>query len=96
MNVHDRSACVGYACCVHNPSDHHMYGWRQHWREDCQLMERLCRHGVGHPDPDHVAYVRRTRGDGAARTHEVHGCDGCCAPPRDGAEVGHDDRDAGP
>lgn len=81
VNVHDRARCAGHPCCVHNPSEHHMYGWRQHWRSDRGLMERLCAHGIGHPDPDHVAFVRRVLGDELAWEHGVHGCDGCCAPP---------------
>jgi hypothetical protein len=35
-------------------------------------MERICPHGVGHPDPDDVF-----------ATDTVHGCDGCCTPPSD-------------
>lgn len=42
--------------------------WPQHWRGDRHLMERICPHGVGHPDPDDI------NPDG------VHGCDGCCRP----------------
>jgi len=85
VNVHDRALCAGYPCCVHNPTETAVtYGWRQHWRSDRQLMERLCRHGVGHPDPDHLDYVRRSRGDDEAWAESVHGCDGCCAAPDDG------------
>lgn len=80
VNVHDRVLCAGHPCCVHNPTEHHMYGWRQHWRSDRALMERLCSHGVGHPDPDHMNYVRRTRPE-HAYAEGVHGCDGCCRPP---------------
>lgn len=65
-NVHSRNACRGEFCCIHNPSDHHMRGWTMNWRPDRRIMERICEHGVGHPDPDD------TSGDG------VHGCDGCC------------------
>jgi hypothetical protein len=36
-------------------------------------MERICPHGVGHPDPDEYAIA--SGGDAG-----VHGCDGCCAP----------------
>lgn len=69
-------------CCIHNPSDHHMRSWRQNWRGDKSMMERICPHGVGHPDPDDLS-VRTTQWAG------VHGCDGCCVqeakdePPRD-------------
>lgn len=58
-----------------------MYGWRQHWRTDRDLMERVCPHGVGHPDPDHMDYVRRTSVEQHAYYHGLHACDGCCVPP---------------
>lgn len=44
-----------------------------HFREDRQIMERICPHGIGHPDPDDAAF-RASRGD----DDTVHGCDGCC------------------
>lgn len=88
VDVHDRALCAGHPCCVHNPSDHHMYGWRQHWRADRRLMERLCAHGIGHPDPDDVAYARRQFGEVAARLRGFHGCDGCCASHGDGDDDG--------
>lgn len=76
MSIHDPSACEGRACCIHHPSDHHMKDWPQVWRADRYLMERTCPHGIGHPDPDHVAYMlsvgKWQDSDG------VHGCDGCC------------------
>jgi hypothetical protein len=51
-------------------------------------MERLCQHGVGHPDPDHIDYVRRTRGTRAAWGDGVHDCDGCCVRPDTGDDDG--------
>ncbi len=68
LRVHSPDKCAGRACCIHNPSNHHMRSWRQNWRADRYLMERVCTHGVGHPDPDDPNPDR------------VHGCDGCCAP----------------
>lgn len=59
---------------------HHMSEWPQNWRHDRALMERVCPHGVGHPDPDHVAYVRRAHGS-LSEGVDVHGCDGCCRQP---------------
>ena len=76
VHVHDDTVCAGRPCCVHAPSEHHMAGWPQVWRNDRQLMERTCPHGIGHPDPDHMAYVL-TKPVGA-RDSGVHGCDGCC------------------
>lgn len=60
VRVHPAWKCQNrdIPCCVHNPSDHHMRDWEMNWRSDTGVMERLCPHGVGHPDPDHMAYVR--------------------------------------
>jgi hypothetical protein len=69
ITTHDKDKCSGRACVIHNPSDHHMRDWLLNWRDDIKVMERICEHGVGHPDPDHLAYVK---GPG------MHGCDGCC------------------
>lgn len=77
--VHRAGECAGPTCVVHNPSQHHMRDWPLKWRSDRKLMERLCEHGVGHPDPDHLDFVRRTKGGAAAETDSIHGCDGCCA-----------------
>lgn len=57
-----------------------MVDWPQHWRADRLLMERICKHGVGHPDPDDIAYKRIQHGDSVAESESIHGCDGCCAP----------------
>jgi hypothetical protein len=81
VNVHDRSSCEGHPCCVHNPTESHMYGWPQNFRVDRQFMERVCEHGIGHPDPDHMHYLRRTTAAEDAYAEGIHGCDGCCRPP---------------
>lgn len=47
---------------------HHMAGWPRHYRGDRGIWERICPHGIGHPDPDQP--LDNGRG--------VHGCDGCC------------------
>ena len=65
--IHDEERCKGQPCTVHNRTDHHMRGWPQHWRRDRRMMERICPHGVGHPDPDELPEI-----------DTVHGCDGCC------------------
>lgn len=80
VNTHDPALCEGRACVIHNPSAHYMADFPTHWREDRGIMERICPHGVGHPDPDDMAFIRSTRGDDAASTEGVHGCDGCCTP----------------
>ncbi|KKK70059.1 hypothetical protein LCGC14_2927790 [marine sediment metagenome] len=76
IKYHDEKDCSGY-CPFHNPSDHIMVDFPLNLRDDLPvpLMERICVHGVGHPDPDSLAYIRDVLGkDG----WEIHGCDGCC------------------
>lgn len=69
--VHPPEQCAGETrpCVIHRPSDHHMRTWITHWRSSRGIMERLCEHGIGHPDPDEINPDR------------LHGCDGCCAAP---------------
>jgi hypothetical protein len=51
--IHPPSRCEGYQRPWHNPSDHHMNTWVRRTRMDRHnLMERVCSHEVGHPDPD--------------------------------------------
>lgn len=76
-NVHLRADCQGRNCVVHNPSNHSMVNWPRHMRET-GLVERICPHGIGHPDPDSVAWLnKQTRPE---MGWGMHGCDGCCAP----------------
>ena len=73
-NVHDEGLCAGRVCIVHNPTEHHMVEWQLHWRDDRGIFERICEHGVGHPDPDQFEYWRE-----ANKLYEaIHGCDMCC------------------
>lgn len=65
-NIHDKSACKGRPCPIHNPSNHVMKDFPQFWRDDARFMERICPHNVGHPDPDDPF------------AYKIHGCDGCC------------------
>lgn len=62
---------------VHNPSNHAMVYWPRHLRET-GLVERMCQHGVGHPDPDSVYFFYQMTGDLGWNNHE---CDGCCVDP---------------
>lgn len=71
---------TGYGCCIHAPSDHKMKTWPRLWRTDGGFMERICPHGVGHPDPDDLAFRRRRFSKHVAEMYAIHGCDGCCAP----------------
>ena len=68
--VHSSSACKGRNCTIHNKSDHSMRSFPQIWRGDRAIMERICSHGVGHPDPDEYKLFSIDKG--------IHGCDGCC------------------
>ena len=56
-----------------------MKDWPTHWRDDRGLMERLCQCGIGHPDPDDIAFKERMGMD--ARVESIHGCCGCCTKP---------------
>lgn len=76
--VHDGETCRGQACVIHDPSFHKMNGWPTHWRADRGLMERLCAHGIGHPDPDDLEFKRGLKGDKYMAMESIHGCDGCC------------------
>lgn len=67
VNVHNDGACGRLHCTLHNPSNHIMVEFPQLWREDRRIMERICPHGIGHPDPDEVRNFNK-----------MHGCDGCC------------------
>lgn len=71
MMAHDESVCLGEHCTIHNRSDHNMRSWPQHFRSDRGIMERICKHDVGHPDPDDYR-ILNGEDDG------THGCDGCC------------------
>lgn len=70
--VHQRDICAGEHCCIHSPSDHPLNMAVLNWRG--YVMERICGHGAGHPDPDDLAWRDRMGWD-APRAHR---CDGCC------------------
>lgn len=76
-NTHSPEKCAGRPCVIHSPSEHHMRSWPMNWRSDIGVMERMCPHGIGHPDPDDVAYHISIGQKWAAS----HGCDGCCIAP---------------
>ena len=78
LMVHNRDVCKGQYCPIHNPSNHFMKDWPLHFRDDRGIMERICKCGVGHPDPDDLAFRIRNGADDSAG---IHGCCGCCTPP---------------
>ena len=81
LRVHSAERCKGESCVIHNPSAHAMRGFPTHWRADRALMERICPHGIGHPDPDDLAHYKSLRPED--KYYAVHGCDGCCAPKKE-------------
>jgi hypothetical protein len=71
INVHESIDCATRGVCsIHSPSNHSMSSYPRKWRGDFSFMERICVHGVGHPDPD----------EPSATYNSIlsHGCDGCC------------------
>lgn len=78
--THPEGTCRGEHCCIHNPSDHRLKDAPLHWRTDRGMMERICEHGIGHPDPDDLSHKRSIMSRQAfrSRAYESHGCDGCC------------------
>lgn len=83
LRTHGASKCAGETCVIHNPSNHHMRQWPMNWRGDTGVMERLCAHGVGHPDPDATTFAK-AHGRG---WYGIHGCDGCCRAATNRADV---------
>lgn len=78
-NVHDPRACAGRGCAIHNrPTDHSLKDTPLNWRSDRGILERVCKHGCGHPDLDSALYL-----DSIGKGYEnVHGCCefSCCLP----------------
>jgi hypothetical protein len=84
MKIHPPSKCKDrrIGCPFHGPTDHHMVTWPIQIRAS-GLVERICEHGVGHPDPDSVEYFAGLLLPDEGRWWTVHGCDGCCRPVSD-------------
>lgn len=83
--VHSSAACEDRGCPIHHPSNHKMRDWPLNYRNDRRLMERLCPHGVGHPDPDDLAY-NEMYVPGSSYARSWHACDGCCTGSTNAAE----------
>lgn len=77
-NTHPRGDTCEQGCVIHNRTAHHMQHWPLHWRGDRKIFERICTHGVGHPDPDQGPYWASADQD----WQWVHGCCGCCRNPQ--------------
>lgn len=75
INVHNPNACAGRGCAIHNhPSDHPLKDAPMIWKNARGILERLCQHGVGHPDYDSALYLTSI----GAEAQNIHACDGCC------------------
>lgn len=84
--VHKRTAdCDADGCAIHNQSYHHMVDWPTYMRVDkYYLIERICSHGIGHPDPDSLSFFRKK----AMGWIGIHGCCRCCVDSGERNESG--------
>lgn len=92
--THNVGRCPLRYCAIHLPSAHHLVGAPLQWREDVGRMERICRHGIAHPDEDFLDWIHATQGLLRAAAAGIHQCDGCCGDPdsTDQAEPGSNRR----
>lgn len=69
--------CYERGCVVHSPSTFALSDAPLNWRQDRHQFERICKHGVGHPDADQAEY---NTWHGMAHEN-IHGCcpERCCA-----------------
>ena len=76
VGVHPAGQCAGEWCVIHNPTKNAMSDWPLIWRDDRVpgIFERICPHGIGHPDIDQRDFWREANQEWLG----VHGCDGCC------------------
>ena len=73
---HQEDKCRGTTCVMHNPREGAHRAMPLLWRDDRGIFERICDHGVGHPDPDQFEYWNSA---GILDSEGIHGCDGCCS-----------------
>lgn len=78
VTTHSVFDCLGPNCVVHNPSNHPLKDAPITLRADKGgVVERICEHGTGHPDPDDM-WFRRTHLGEDLLVLTAHGCCGCC------------------
>jgi len=65
--LHAADSCIG-TCPFHKPTEHSMSDWPSTFNWDMMRLDRVCEHGLHHPDPD-------TPQELCSVEHE---CDGCC------------------
>jgi hypothetical protein len=67
-------------CVLHKPTPHKLTGSKQILRRST-LIEDVCSHGIGHPNPDSARFLNWRDGyDPDKGSWFTHGCDGCCGP----------------
>lgn len=69
--THPAGQCANEICAFHNRSNHSLRSFPQSWNNHLKIMERVCTHGVGHPDPDDTKFI-------TSEIEGIHKCDGCC------------------
>jgi len=74
VGIHQPDALCETVCVVHNPSQGMHRTLTPIWRTDLQILERICPHGIGHPDPDQTLYLAQS----GQMAKVLHSCDGCC------------------
>lgn len=77
IRTHHEDKCSGQYCSIHNPSKHLLWEAPTVWDNENKMMNRVCTHGVSHPDYDDVTYNVGILGKDEA-SHVEHECDGCC------------------
>lgn len=78
QGVHHKENCTGY-CYIHNKSKHPLRHNPLKINLENGLLERICEHGIGHPDIDYLN-AREESGEDITFMG-VHSCDGCCEHP---------------
>lgn len=82
LQTHPKWMCGTGFCCIHNPSDHPLRDAPMFWIDQFKSMDRLCSHGVRHPDPDDFAFkVRVGVPHLLLSVIGAHECDHCCHWP---------------
>jgi len=75
IQTHHSRDCKGENCSIHNPSSHKLDKARQVWDDENKLMQRVCEHGLKHPDFDDVKFNKDAKSNA---NYGKHNCDGCC------------------
>jgi len=70
IHVHPNDQCRTWICVMHNPAEGPWRDMTPIWRSDRGIFERICPHGVGHPDPSQFQYWELVDQTWQA----IHGC----------------------